>query len=294
MKPKTLDRPKRAMVLAAGLGKRMRPLTATIPKPLVEVNGKALIDHGLDRLERAGVARTVVNIHYLPELVRAHLAKRRRPEIVISDERAKLLDTGGGIVKALPELGGEPFYLLNSDSFWIEGARPNLDWLASGWRDESMDALLLVASTVRAVGYTGRGDFRMDPAGRLIRRAEREVAPFVYAGSPRQGLFVSDGTAAGTQRIGGVFGPIDAPYCLRTLGSRFLALDLHGRWSIDPLSAGWRLSPMPDLLVCDSIERGGVLAGANGDQAWRSDDTDAGTRAIQETTDRLYAAGFDP
>jgi len=183
MKPKTLDRPKRAMVLAAGLGKRMRPLTATIPKPLVEVNGKALIDHGLDRLERAGVARTVVNIHYLPELVRAHLAKRRRPEIVISDERAKLLDTGGGIVKALPELGGEPFYLLNSDSFWIEGARPNLDWLAAGWDDSKMDVLLLLSPTVRSIGYHGRGDFRMDPAGRLFRRGEREVVPFAYAGA---------------------------------------------------------------------------------------------------------------
>jgi MurNAc alpha-1-phosphate uridylyltransferase len=178
-----LDRPKRAMVLAAGLGKRMRPLTATIPKPLIEVSGKALIDHGLDRLDRAGVSRVVVNIHYLPELVRAHLARRRRPEIVISDERAKLLDTGGGIVKALPEIGPEPFYLLNSDSFWIEGARPNLDWLAAGWDGERMDVLLLLAPTVRSIGYHGRGDFRMDPAGRLYRRGEREVVPFAYAGA---------------------------------------------------------------------------------------------------------------
>jgi MurNAc alpha-1-phosphate uridylyltransferase len=178
-----LDRPKRAMVLAAGLGKRMRPLTATIPKPLIEVSGKALIDHGLDRLDRAGVSRVAVNIHYLPELVRAHLARRRRPEIVISDERAKLLDTGGGIVKALPEIGPEPFYLLNSDSFWIEGARPNLDWLAAGWDGERMDVLLLLAPTVRSIGYHGRGDFRMDPAGRLYRRGEREVVPFAYAGA---------------------------------------------------------------------------------------------------------------
>ncbi|MBN8993723.1 MAG: nucleotidyltransferase family protein [Rhizobiales bacterium] len=183
MKPKTLDRPRRAMVLAAGLGKRMRPLTATIPKPLIEVNGRALIDHGLDRLERAGVSRVVVNVHYLPELVRAHLARRRRPEIVISDERPKLLDTGGGIVKALPEIGQEPFYLLNSDSFWIEGARPNLDWLAAGWDDRKMDVLLLLSPTVRSIGYQGRGDFRMDPAGRLYRRTEREVVPFAYAGA---------------------------------------------------------------------------------------------------------------
>ncbi len=171
------------MILAAGLGKRMRPLTVTTPKPLIEVNGCALIDYGLDRLERAGVEETVINVHYLADQVEAHVARRRRPAIAISDERGGLLDTGGGIVKALPRLGPAPFYLLNSDSFWIEGARPNLDWLASAWRDDQMDALLLVAATVRAVGYTGRGDFRMDPAGRLIRRAEREVAPFVYAGA---------------------------------------------------------------------------------------------------------------
>jgi MurNAc alpha-1-phosphate uridylyltransferase len=180
----TVARPKRAMILAAGLGKRMRPLTVTTPKPLIEVNGRALIDYGLDRLERAGVEETVVNVHYLADQLEQHLARRRRsPAIAISDERERLLDTGGGIVKALPRLGPAPFYLLNSDSFWIEGARPNLDWLAAGWRDDAMDALLLVAATVRAVGYTGPGDFRMDPAGRLLRRGERDVAPFVYAGA---------------------------------------------------------------------------------------------------------------
>jgi len=171
------------MILAAGLGKRMRPITVTTPKPLIEVGGRALIDHGLDRLERAGVEQAVVNVHYLADLVETHVVRHRRPAIVISNERQRLLDTGGGIAKALPELGPAPFYLLNSDSFWIEGARPNLDWLASGWRDDAMDVLLLVASTVRTIGYTGRGDFRMDPAGRLTRRAEREVVPFVYAGA---------------------------------------------------------------------------------------------------------------
>lgn len=176
-------RPKRGMILAAGLGKRMRPVTVATPKPLVEVAGRALIDRGLDRLERAGVERVVVNVHYLAELIRVHVGRRSSPEVVISDERSKLLDTGGGIVKALPHLGEDPFYLLNSDSFWIEGARPNLEWLAGVWRDADMDALLMVASTVRAVGYDGRGDFRMDPAGRLVRRPEREVAPFVYAGA---------------------------------------------------------------------------------------------------------------
>jgi len=171
------------MVLAAGIGKRMRPITVTTPKPLVEVGGRALIDHGLDRLEQAGVESVVVNVHYLPDLIRVHLGHRRTPRISVSDERDRLLDTGGGIAKALPDLGADPFYLLNSDSFWIEGPRPNLEWLAAGWRDDAMDALLLIASTVRSIGYHGRGDFRMDPVGRLFRRPEREVAPFAYAGA---------------------------------------------------------------------------------------------------------------
>ena len=189
-------RPKRAMVLAAGMGKRMRPVTVTTPKPLVEVAGRSLIDRALDRLERAGVERVVVNVHYLAELIRVHVGRRGQPDVVISDETAKLLDTGGGIAKALPHLGDDPFYLLNSDSFWIEGARPNLEWLSNAWRDDDMDALLLVASTVRAVGYHGRGDFRMDPAGRLIRRPEREVAPFAYAGAAILHPRLFDGRAA--------------------------------------------------------------------------------------------------
>jgi len=176
-------RPKRAMILAAGIGKRMRPLTVTTPKPLLEVGGRALVDRGLDALDRAGVEEVIVNVHYLADQMQSHLARRRRPAVAISDERVRLLDTGGGVVKALPHLGADPFYLLNSDSFWIEGARTNLDWLASGWRDDAMDALLLVAPTVRAIGYHGRGDFRMDPAGRLMRRAERDVSPFAYAGA---------------------------------------------------------------------------------------------------------------
>jgi N-acetyl-alpha-D-muramate 1-phosphate uridylyltransferase len=171
------------MVLAAGIGKRMRPLTATVPKPLIEVAGRALIDHALDRLEAAAVDTAVVNVHYLPALMEAHLARRRRPEIILSDERSGLLDTGGGVAHALPYFSDQPFYLLNSDSFWIEGARPNLHWLAACWNDDVMDALLLLAPTVRSVGYRGRGDFRMDPAGALRRRPERDVAPFAYAGA---------------------------------------------------------------------------------------------------------------
>jgi MurNAc alpha-1-phosphate uridylyltransferase len=171
------------MVLAAGLGKRMRPITATTPKPLVEVAGRALIDHGLARLAAAGVETAVVNVHYLADLVEVHVRKFTRPQIVVSDEREALLETGGGIVRALPLLGDEPFYVWNSDSFWIEGIRPNLELLADRWNGDEMDVLLLLAPTVGSVGYSGPGDFQMDHLGRLTRRQERRVAPFVYAGA---------------------------------------------------------------------------------------------------------------
>lgn len=175
--------PRRAMVLAAGIGKRMRPVSATVPKPLIEVAGLPLIDRALDRLGEAGVEEAVVNVHYLADLVEAHVKKRKAPRVLVSDERSQLLETGGGIAKALPLLGDAPFYLLNSDSFWIEGPRPNLDWLAAGWNEETMDALLMLAPTVASVGYDGLGDFLMDKDGRLSRRPERIVAPFVYPGT---------------------------------------------------------------------------------------------------------------
>lgn len=178
-----MDAPKTAMVLAAGFGKRMRPLSAMAPKPLIEVRGRALIDYCLDSLAGAGVETAVVNVHYLADILEAHLARRPAPRIVVSDERARLLDTGGGIVKALPLLGEEPFFLRNSDSFWLEGVRPNLRWLTEVWDDARMDALLLVASTVSSAGYSGSGDFILDKEGRLTRRPERTVAPFVYAGA---------------------------------------------------------------------------------------------------------------
>ncbi|MEJ1157243.1 nucleotidyltransferase family protein [Prosthecomicrobium sp. N25] len=178
----TPKRPTVAMVLAAGIGKRMRPLTATTPKPLIEVAGKSLVDHGLDRLAAAGVTKAVVNVHYLADLVEVHVCKRSRPEIVISDEREKLLETGGGIAKALPLLGNEPFFVYNSDSFWIEGVASNFDILADFWDPARMDMLLLLSPTVTAVGYDGTGDFIMDPLGRLERRLERQVSPYVYAG----------------------------------------------------------------------------------------------------------------
>ncbi len=175
--------PKTAMVLAAGYGKRMRPLSATTPKPLIEIAGRALIDHCLDGLSAAGIKTAVVNLHYLAELIEAHLRNRRQPEIMISDEREQLLDTGGGIVKALPLLGDGPFILRNSDSFWLEGVRPNLRWLFESWEADKMDGLLLLASTVHSAGYSGSGDFLLGPDGKLSRRRERTVAPFVYAGA---------------------------------------------------------------------------------------------------------------
>jgi N-acetyl-alpha-D-muramate 1-phosphate uridylyltransferase len=180
------------MVLAAGLGTRMRPLTDTLPKPLVKVAGKALIDHVLDRLADAAVATAVVNVHHMADQIEAHLKGRTRPRIAISDERGALLDTGGGVVKALPLLGAEPFIHMNSDTLWIEGVTPNLPRLAAHFA-AGMDVLLLLASTTASIGYEGRGDFVMAPDGRLARRSEREVAPFVYAGAAmmRPALFAN-------------------------------------------------------------------------------------------------------
>ena len=171
------------MVLAAGRGERMRPLTDRIPKPLVPVAGKPLIDHVLDRLAAAGVERAVVNVHYLADLIERHLSGRKAPRITISDERKELLDTGGGVVKALRELGACPFFHVNSDTLWIDGVQPNLQRLAEAFDPDSMDALLLLAPCISSIGYSGRGDYSMAADGRLKRRAEREVAPFVYAGA---------------------------------------------------------------------------------------------------------------
>jgi MurNAc alpha-1-phosphate uridylyltransferase len=179
----TQSTPRRAMVLAAGLGVRMRPLTDTMPKPMVPVAGRPLIDHVLDRLAEANVARAVVNVHYMAEQLIQHLAYRTRPQIVISDERGLLLGTGGGVVKALPELGNAPFFHINSDTIWIDGVEPNLARLADAFDPAAMDALLLLAPAAGSIGYAGRGDFTMTPDGRLERRGERDVAPFVYAGA---------------------------------------------------------------------------------------------------------------
>lgn len=172
------------MVLAAGLGERMRPLTLRMPKPLVPLAGKPLIDHVLDKLAAVGVTTAIVNVHYLPEQLEAHLAARRGgpPETLVSDERGVLLDTGGGVKKALPLLGHGPFFIHNADSVWSEGATPALARMLRLWNPAEMDCLLLLAPAATSIGYAARGDFSMAPDGRLARRAEGEVVPFAFAG----------------------------------------------------------------------------------------------------------------
>ncbi len=171
-----------AMILAAGLGTRMRPLTDTIPKPLVALNGRALIDHVLDRLAASGIKRAVVNVHHHADKLEAHLKTRKTPEIAISDERGVLLDTGGGVVRALPLIGNKPFLIHNSDSVWIEGLGQNLARLISAWDDVRMDSIMLLAPTTGSLGYDGPGDFQMDANGRLTRQSGQRLAPFVFAG----------------------------------------------------------------------------------------------------------------
>jgi len=169
-------------VMAAGLGTRMRPLTDDRPKPLVEVAGKTLIDHALDRLVAAGVTMAVVNAHYKSDMLKEHLAKRKDIEIRVSEENDELLGTGGGIVKALPNFVNEPFFVLNSDSVWVEGMGQALERMKERWDPEEMDALLLMASMVTAIGFEGTGDFQMDAEGRLSRVPPRRISPFAYPG----------------------------------------------------------------------------------------------------------------
>ena len=216
----TIDR---AMVLAAGLGTRMRPLTDTLPKPLVPVAGKALIDHVLDRLADAGVTKAVVNVHHMADAIEQHLKGRTRPKIEISDERGELLDTGGGVMKALKALGEAPFFHLNSDTIWIEGVTPNLGRLAAMFDPAEMDAVVLLAATATSIGYEGRGDFVMAPDGRLKRRAEREVVPFVYAGAAILGPAMFTGAPTGAFSLNKLFDRAIA-------AGRLFGLRLEGTW----------------------------------------------------------------
>jgi MurNAc alpha-1-phosphate uridylyltransferase len=177
------DVPRSAMILAAGLGKRMRPLTATRPKPLIEIGGRTLLDRAIEHLRTAGVERVVVNVHYLADSIEAHLKSRDRGvEVLVSDEREALLDTGGGVRRALDLIDDDHFFVLNCDNVWVNGAEHTLHQLLRAWDPEQMDALLLLVSLARAVGYEGRGDFAMDAAGKLRRPPEQRVAPFVFSG----------------------------------------------------------------------------------------------------------------
>ncbi len=216
-------KPKRAIVLAAGLGTRMRPYNGQVPKPLVQIGGKSLIDYSLDRLADAGVERAVVNVHHLADALERHLASRKRPHIVISDERAELLGTGGGIAKALPQLGDAPFFLVNSDTVWLDGVKPNFARLADAFDPAAMDALLLLAPTTESIGYSGRGDFAMLADGRLRRRGEREVVPFVYAGAAILSPALFAGAPAGAFPLTPLFDRAGAK-------DRLFGLRLEGLW----------------------------------------------------------------
>jgi MurNAc alpha-1-phosphate uridylyltransferase len=184
LRPNPVETPIRtAMVLAAGLGKRMRPLTASRPKPLVEVAKKTLLDHVLDHLRVAGITRVVVNVHYLADAIEAHLRARVKDmEVIISDERKQLLETGGGLVKALPLIADDQFLVVNSDNYWVDGPVDAIRLLGQRWDDATMDALLLMVPLARAHCHRGQGDFHMDPIGRLSRRKPGRVAPFVFTG----------------------------------------------------------------------------------------------------------------
>jgi len=172
-----------AMILAAGLGKRMRPLTATRPKPLVEVAGQPLLDHVLDRLRSAGIPRVIVNVHYLADAIEAHLRRKAgNLDIHISDERDLLLETGGGVLRALPLIPEDRFLIANSDNLWIDGPIDAIRLLADRWDDSEMDSLLLLIPLARAHCHSGQGDFHMDPAGQIARRKSGKVAPFVFTG----------------------------------------------------------------------------------------------------------------
>jgi MurNAc alpha-1-phosphate uridylyltransferase len=211
------------MVFAAGLGERMRPITDSVPKPLVKVAGRALIDHCLDRLAADGVARAIVNVHWLADQIEAHLAAREAPRIVISDERAQLLDQGGAVKRALPLIGDEPFFLCNTDAFWIEGPRSNLRRLAEAFDAQTMDAILMVAASAGAVGVDWPGDFTMDREGRLTAREPRRVAPFVYTGVGIIKPQLFDGVAEDVFRL--------APFFYRAAEKgRLYGLRLDGLW----------------------------------------------------------------
>jgi N-acetyl-alpha-D-muramate 1-phosphate uridylyltransferase len=180
-----------AMILAAGLGTRMRPITNTMPKPLIKVAGKALIDYIFDSCRVGGVTQAIVNVHYLADQMETHALTVKNPRVFISDERNQLLDSGGGVKKALAHLGQDAFFILNADAIWTETGEPSLNRLRAHWNPKTMDILLLLAHSQGATGWSGRGDFIMDEAGRLKRPGKDETTPHIYAGAGiwKRGLF---------------------------------------------------------------------------------------------------------
>jgi MurNAc alpha-1-phosphate uridylyltransferase len=214
--------PKVAMVLAAGLGKRMRPITDSMPKPLVRIAGRTLLDRGLDTLAAAGVEKAVVNVHHFPEQIRAHVASRRAPRIVISDESDHLLDSAGGIVKALPELGKKPFYILNADTFWIDRGEQNLQRLALAWDAARMDILLMLADLESATGHTGGTDFLIGADGAL-RRAAGDPSGLIYAGAAIVDPSLFEGAASGPHSLNRYFDQAIAT-------GRLYGMPMNGRW----------------------------------------------------------------
>ncbi len=194
-----------AMLLAAGLGTRMRPLSGAVPKPLLEVGGRTMLDRTLDKAVEAGVTRAVVNTHHLAAQIERLLTSRTAPEEIIVSREAELLDTGGGVLNALDTLGPDPFFVLNGDTVWEDGPTPALRRLAAAWDPAAMDALLLVHPTVAATGYAGDGDFFMDIEGRLHRRCEAEIAPFVFTGSQILSPALFDGLEPGAFSLNRVY-----------------------------------------------------------------------------------------
>lgn len=224
---------RRAMVLAAGLGQRMRPITDTLPKPLVQIGGKAMLDHMLDRLADAGVEEAVVNVHHLAWQVEARLADRSQPRITISDERAELLETGGGVKKALPLLGAAPFFHVNSDALWRETGRPAMQAMVEAWEPERMDMLLLLADRQTSIGFDGAGDFFLGDDGRLARRGSAASAPWVYAGV----AILKSELFADTP---------DGPFSLNLLFDRAIA---RGRLFGERLDGRWLHVGTPDAIA---------------------------------------------
>lgn len=212
-----------AMVLAAGLGTRLRPLTDKMPKPLVPVAGKPLIDHVLDRLVEASVSRAVINVHHLADQLTAHLAPRATPRIAISDEREHLLDSGGGVLKALPQLGPGPFLIHNCDSIWTEGEASNLARLAGCWDETTMDCLLMLAPATASLGYQGRGDFVLEASGRLRRRGGEHSAPFAFTGVSIAHPRLFDGAPSGPFSL-------NRPWDAAIARGRAFGIVLEGHW----------------------------------------------------------------